>query len=85
MSWITLRVYRVRGFLSSRPNWSLNRKGVFPPPFWVQEGETHSLAGEEEVGDPIPGTDTLVSHVGILLSLKGFTGANYTVVLLYHA
>ncbi len=42
------RVYRVPGFLSSRPNWLPRpraRKRVLPPPPLVPGG-THSLAGE---------------------------------------
>jgi hypothetical protein len=43
------RVYRVPGFLSSRPNWvpppPLPLGSVAPSPFG-SEGETHSLAGE---------------------------------------
>jgi hypothetical protein len=61
MAWITLRVYRVPGFLSSRPNWVPHKQANVAPPFWVQEGVTHSLAGEQELGGP----NSRDSHAGI--------------------
>jgi hypothetical protein len=66
------RVYRVPGFLSSRPNWvphPLTRKGVFFPTFPFVSGDT--LAGGEGVGGPNSdeGTDTLVLYVHIIKSL----------------
>ncbi len=62
------RVYRVPGFLSSRPDWvhpppqPLTRKRVFLPP--GSKGETNSLAGDA-VGEPSSdeGTDTQVLYV----------------------
>jgi hypothetical protein len=62
-----MRVYRVPGFLSSRPNWStrpLAHKGVFPPPPPpLGSGGTHSVAGEGVGGfNSDEGTDTLVLY-----------------------
>ncbi len=58
------RVYRVPGFLSSRPNWvpppSLTSKRVYRPS--LDPRREHSLAGGG-VGDPIP---TLARHSGTL-------------------
>ncbi len=43
------RVYRVPGFLSSRPNWlltTLHPQASVAPPFGSIGGAAHSLAGE---------------------------------------
>jgi hypothetical protein len=59
------RVFRVPGFLSSRPNWGPQpphpQESVAPPPFESKGGDTPCLA-EEGAGGPNSddGTDTLV-------------------------
>jgi hypothetical protein len=62
---ISHRVYRVPGFLSSRPNWvphPLTRECCSPP--LDPSEETHSLAGEGLAGpNSDEGTDTLVLYV----------------------
>jgi hypothetical protein len=62
----TKYVYRVPGFLSSRPNWlppPPDRKQVLPPPL-VPGGGTHPLGGGGEGGaNADEGTDTLELNV----------------------
>jgi hypothetical protein len=61
------RIYRVPGFLSSRPNWLLppphQPTSGTPPPLVPRGGGAHSLAEEGAEGaNSVEGTDTLVLY-----------------------
>jgi len=74
LQYLLHRVYRVPGFLSSRPNWVLHPltcKGELLLPRLSSKGETHSLAGEGGGGTKFRRRD---KHSGTLCQLQSLNG-----------